>query len=96
VTPEEIAKYIAMYVTKRNSIVIDAFCGSGGNVIQVILFLYKFSKYCKKVYAIDIDPRKIEICQNNCKVYSCSDNIEFILSDYLETENKLKVYIKII
>ena len=35
VTPEELAKYIALAVTKPDSVVVDAFCGSGGNVIQV-------------------------------------------------------------
>ena len=58
---------------------IDGFCGSGGNVIQ-------FSKYCSKVYAIDIDPKKIEICKNNCKVYNCKDNIYFIEYDFLKIE----------
>lgn len=37
VTPEEIARYIAKAVTKQNSTVIEAFAGSGGNVIQVYL-----------------------------------------------------------
>ena len=37
---------------------IDGFCGSGGNVIQ-------FSKYCSEVFAIDIDPKKLDICKNN-------------------------------
>ena len=59
--------------------VIDGFCGSGGNVIQ-------FSKYCSKVYAIDIDPKKIEICKNNCKIYNCEDNIYFIECDFLKIE----------
>jgi hypothetical protein len=36
VTPEDLAKYTAIAVTGKNSIVVDAFCGSGGNVIQVI------------------------------------------------------------
>jgi hypothetical protein len=35
VTPEELAIYIASSVTNKNSVVVDAFCGSGGNVIQV-------------------------------------------------------------
>jgi hypothetical protein len=35
VTPEELAKYIALAITNKNSVVADAFCGSGGNVIQV-------------------------------------------------------------
>ena len=81
VTPEPIAKYIAKLISGK--IVIDGFCGSGGNVIQ-------FSKYCKKVYAIDIEKNKIDICKNNCKVYECKDNIEFILSDFLKMKNKIK------
>ena len=60
--------------------VIDGFCGSGGNVIQ-------FSKYCSEVFAIDIDPKKLEICKNNCKVYNCSDNISFIHCDFLKIDN---------
>ena len=81
VTPEPIAKYIAKLIYGK--IVIDGFCGSGGNVIQ-------FSKYCKKVYAIDIEKNKINICKNNCNVYECKDNIKFILSDFLEMKNKIK------
>lgn len=81
-TPEAIAKYIANLI--KGKTVIDGFCGSGGNVIQ-------FSKHCKKVYAIDIDESKIDICKNNCKVYDCEDNIEFILNDYLKMNNKINV-----
>lgn len=58
---------------------IDGFCGSGGNVIQ-------FSKFCSKVFAIDIDPKKLEICKNNCKIYGCKDNIHFIEYDFLKIE----------
>ena len=77
-TPEIIAEYTAKLA--KNCTVIDGFCGSGGNVIQ-------FSKFCKKVYAIDIDPKKIEICKNNCKVYKCDNNIYFIKCDFLKIEN---------
>ena len=79
VTPEIIAEYIAK-LAGPDSVVIDGFCGSGGNVIQ-------FSKFCKKIYAIDIDKPRLDICRNNCKVYNCKDNIEFILSDFLLMEN---------
>ena len=51
-TPEIIAEYTAKLA--KNCSVIDGFCGSGGNVIQ-------FSKYCSEVFAIDIDPKKLEI-----------------------------------
>ena len=82
VTPESIAKYIAEFC--KDTVIVDGFCGSGGNVIQ-------FSNYGKKVYAIDIDEKKIAICKNNCKVYNCKDNIEYILGDYLQMKDKIKV-----
>ena len=67
--------------------VIDGFCGSGGNVIQ-------FSKYCSEVFAIDIDPKKLEICKNNCKIYNCKDNIHFIEYDFLKIQNYDKIKVK--
>lgn len=81
VTPEDMAKYIAKLVKGKS--IIDGFCGCGGNVIQ-------FSKYCSKVYAIDISKEKLNMCKNNCKVYKCKDNIEFIESDFLKMKNKIK------
>jgi len=67
--------------------VIDGFCGSGGNVIQ-------FSKYCSEVFAIDIDPKKLEICKNNCRIYNCKDNIHFIEYDFLKIQNYSKLKVK--
>ena len=67
--------------------VIDGFCGSGGNVIQ-------FSKYCSEVFAIDIDPKKLDICRNNCKIYNCKDNIHFIEYDFLKIQNYDKIKVK--
>ena len=81
VTPEKMAKYLAKLI--RGKSIIDGFCGSGGNVIQ-------FSKYCSKVYAIDISEKKLSICKNNCKVYHCENNIEFFHSDFLKMKNKIK------
>ena len=81
VTPEKIAKYTAKLIEGKT--IIDGFCGSGGNVIQ-------FSKYCSKVYAIDISNKKLSICKNNCEVYNCKNNIRFIHSDFLKMKNKIK------
>ena len=66
---------------------IDGFCGSGGNVIQ-------FSKYCSEVFAIDIDPKKLDICKNNCKIYNCKNNIHFIEYDFLKIQNYEKIKVK--
>lgn len=83
VTPEDLAFYIAK-IAGKNSVCIDPFAGSGGNVIQ-------FSKFCQKVYSVDIDPVKIDILQNNVKVYKCPENIEIIHHDFLKLEMKISV-----
>jgi hypothetical protein len=85
VTPEDLAYYISLLAGK-DSVCIDPFAGSGGNVIQ-------FSKNCSKVYAVDIDPVKIEILKNNCEVYKCPNNIEIFHHDFLTLDQPIKVII---
>jgi trimethylguanosine synthase len=75
VTPERIAEHIADRC--KCDVIVDAFCGVGGNAIQ-------FAKTCKKVIAIDIRPDFIEQARNNARVYGVEDNIEFIVGDFFE------------
>ncbi|XP_046841193.1 trimethylguanosine synthase-like [Xenia sp. Carnegie-2017] len=75
VTPERIAKHIAYRC--RCDLIIDAFCGVGGNAIQ-------FAFTCERVIAIDIDPVKIEFARHNACIYGVSDRIEFIVGDYMK------------
>ncbi len=78
VTPEEIAIYIAGLVKdNKESVITDAFCGCGGNVIQ-------FSKTFKSVNAVDISKDKIELTQNNSSVYSCPNNITYYHKDFFD------------
>ena len=81
VTPEKIAEHIAERC--RCDVVVDAFCGAGGNTIQLAFT-------CERVIAIDIDRTKIEIARHNAAIYGVADRIEFIVGDYL----KLAPYIK--
>lgn len=81
VTPEQVARHTAERC--QSDIIIDAFCGAGGNSIQ-------FALNCKKVIAIDIDPKKIELAQNNANVYGVSDKIEFIIGDFMQLAEGLK------
>ena len=82
VTPEEIAIYISKIPKNTNkSTITDAFCGCGGNTIQ-------FSKNFAHVNAVDISKEKIDLCQNNTKVYSCDENISFYNSDYFDFKEK--------
>ena len=81
VTPEKIAEHIAERC--RCDVVVDAFCGVGGNAIQ-------FAFTCERVIAIDIDPIKIEYAKHNASVYGVSDRIEFIVADFLKIAPYLK------
>ncbi|XP_012274479.1 trimethylguanosine synthase isoform X2 [Orussus abietinus] len=80
VTPEKIAQHISERC--KCDTVVDAFCGAGGNAIQ-------FAFTCEKVFAIDIDPAKIELARNNARVYGVEDRIEFIVGDFFQLASKL-------
>jgi len=75
VTPEQIAGHIA----ERCScgIIIDPFCGVGGNSIQ-------FAMWCERVIAIDIDPEKIRMAKHNASIYGVEDRIEFIIGNSMK------------
>ncbi|KAI8391086.1 RNA cap guanine-N2 methyltransferase-domain-containing protein [Radiomyces spectabilis] len=81
VTPERIAEHIAERC--RSDIIIDAFCGCGGNTIQ-------FALTCERVIAIDLDPVKLECARHNAKIYGVEDRIEFILGNFIELAPFLK------
>ncbi|KAH6922840.1 hypothetical protein HPB50_019842 [Hyalomma asiaticum] len=81
VTPENIAKHIAKRC--KADVVIDGFCGAGGNSIQFAL------EGCH-VIAVDIDPAKVELARNNAGVYGVANKIEFIVGDFLEVASRLQ------
>ncbi|XP_066991970.2 dentin sialophosphoprotein [Anabrus simplex] len=81
VTPERVAEHIAERC--QCDVVIDAFCGSGGNTIQ-------FAFACERVIAIDIDPNKVALAQHNAAVYGVADRVEFIVGDFLQLAPSLK------
>lgn len=85
VTPEKIAEHIAGRVSQsfKCDIIVDAFCGVGGNTIQ-------FALTGKRVIAIDIDPVKIDLARNNAEVYGIADKVEFICGDFLLLASHLK------
>ncbi|XP_059671426.1 trimethylguanosine synthase [Gavia stellata] len=78
VTPEKIAEHIAVRVSQSFNcdIIVDAFCGVGGNAIQ-------FALTSKRVIAIDIDPEKLSLARHNAEVYGVADQIEFVCGDFM-------------
>jgi len=73
VTPEKTAGEIAANISAGT--IVDAFCGIGGTTIA-------FAAAGKIVYAIDIDPKRLEMARYNAGVYQQTD-IEFIAGDFL-------------
>ncbi|EDW83304.2 uncharacterized protein Dwil_GK22390 [Drosophila willistoni] len=75
VTPERIAKQTANRLAC--DLIVDAFCGCGGNAIQ-------FALTCQRVIAIDIDAQKLAMAKHNAKIYNVDHKIEFIHADFLQ------------
>ncbi|KAL0076298.1 RNA cap guanine-N2 methyltransferase-domain-containing protein [Phycomyces blakesleeanus] len=82
VTPEKIA--IVTAERCRADVIIDAFCGCGGNSIQ-------FAFTCERVIAIDLDPVKLHCARNNARIYGVEDRIEFIQGDFFKLAPTLQV-----
>ena len=61
--------------------IVDAFCGVGGNAIQLAMG-------CKRVIAIDINPTAVEYARHNAELYGVADRIEFIVGDFCEVDNR--------
>ncbi len=80
-TPEIVAKYIAKRL--KTGIIADLGCGIGGQVIF-------FAKECKKVYAVERNPEKLEYAKKNCELYDVK-NVEFVLGDALSESTKQQI-----
>lgn len=84
ITPEAIAARTALRCcgnrnVKPATVVLDLFCGCGGNAIQFAL-----SPSCSKVIAVDIDPIKVEMAKHNAEIYGVRSKIEFVTGDAIK------------
>ncbi|GAA98418.1 uncharacterized protein L969DRAFT_103092 [Mixia osmundae IAM 14324] len=73
VTPEAIARQIAEQC--RCDLIVDAFCGVGGNAIQ-------FALTCKQVVAIDNSELRLRLARHNAAIYGVEDRITFVHGDF--------------
>ncbi|KAI0923699.1 hypothetical protein AcV5_009174 [Taiwanofungus camphoratus] len=74
VTPERVAEQIAERC--RCDVVLDAFCGVGGNAIA-------FARTCERVIALDTSPVRLALARHNAALYGVADRIEFVLADFI-------------
>ncbi|QSL66542.1 hypothetical protein MERGE_000922 [Pneumocystis wakefieldiae] len=87
VTPEPLGRQIATHLSKihnHNFVVIDGFCGAGGNTIQFALI----DKI--EVIAIDDDPIKLICAKHNARIYNVEHKIVWILADFFNISKKIK------
>lgn len=86
VTPERIAEHTAVRVDHSfpgSHLIVDAFCGVGGNAIQ-------FALTGKRVLGVDIDPVRLNLARHNAEVYGVADRIEFVQGDFLQLAPRLQ------
>ncbi|KAI0248771.1 Tgs1 protein [Lactifluus subvellereus] len=80
VTPEAIATQIAERC--RCDVVLDAFCGVGGNAIA-------FARTCEHVIALDTSPTRLALARHNAALHGLAARIEFVLADFRTFANRL-------
>lgn len=80
-TPEIVADYRAERL--KCKVIADLGCGIGFQT-------FAFAKTCKKVYAVEIDERKLELAKKNAEALGIK-NITFILGDALSSEVVVKL-----
>lgn len=73
-TPEPIARYRARRLKCR--VLADISCGIGGQTVF-------FAQQCETVYAVEINPKRLECAKQNCEMYGL-DNVKFICGDALD------------
>lgn len=87
VTPEKIARHHAERIVSalprgRDSLIVDAFCGSGGNAIQFALALARGSGGGGGVViGVDWSAERVAAAAGNAGVYDVENGIEFLVGD---------------
>lgn len=83
VTPENIAQHIANRFRQSlgdgHRVIVDGFCGVGGNLIQFALACPYY-----QIVACDINPDKLKMAKHNAKIYGVEHQCEFVLGDFMK------------
>jgi trimethylguanosine synthase len=75
----KIAEHIAAAAPEDKSIIVDPFCGVGGNTIAFAL-----SGRWRRVYAIEKDPATLACAKHNAEIYGVADQITWFEGDCFE------------
>lgn len=79
VTPEKIAAHHARRLAAvapagTDAVIVDAFCGCGGNAIQ-------FAHHAAHVLAVDWTASRLVLATHNARVYGVSERVDFMAGD---------------
>lgn len=79
VTPEKIAAHHARRLAAvappgADAVIVDAFCGCGGNAIQ-------FAHHAAHVLAVDCAPSRLVLAAHNARLYGVGDRVDFMAGD---------------
>lgn len=89
VTPENIARHISERVHHSigdgHTMIVDGFCGVGGNLIQFALY----SPHVR-VIGCDINLDRLAMAKHNAKIYGVHHQCEFILGDFMDVMKALQ------
>jgi trimethylguanosine synthase len=55
-------------------VVLDAFCGAGGNAIG-------FARAGKRVIAVEMDSQRLDMARTNARAFGVEERIQFVLGD---------------
>lgn len=86
VTPEPVATKVAEHLAaapQSKTILIDAFCGAGGNTIAFAL-----SGRWNQIFAVERDPKVLACAKHNAEVYGVAKKIWWIEGDVFEALTK--------
>lgn len=78
-TPEEQALQLADRMRVSGRVVLDGFCGAGGNAIA-------FARRGARVVALDTDARRLEMARHNATLYGVADRIRFQQADFFRAQ----------
>ena len=63
---------------------MDAFCGVGGNAVH-------FARRCRHVIGVDNCRARLDLAQQNARVYGVADRLDLICADFFDLRDQLKV-----
>ena len=83
VTPELIAaKQAKRCVLSKNDVVLDGFCGAGGNAIAL-------ARICRRVIAVDVDASKLALARHNASLCGVLSKIRFVQGEFTQVASQL-------